>query len=327
MSVDLTRWFPFEAEVAWMNARAKVTLVQYLCSGADLKIITAACSNRRPTFLRNFARPEVNSMKEKSCKSIVLLLMIPSVAIVCGLLVRNMSAETQVNARTANSNTWKPPRIANGHPDMQGVWTYYTLTPLQRPPRFQDKQFMSDDDAAEFEKQRRQANNSDVRGQTPEADLDGAGLNAFWFDLGTLAVINGRRPTSLIIDPPDGRLPPITAETENRRKAMAAAAQRSAGPEDYSLGERCLRGLDGPPMMPGFGNSLIQIVQTPDHFVIFQEGGHLARIVGFDQPHWPPAVRCAVQIRQRYWEQKRKSLAILNNFKELQNDTSRGCPN
>jgi hypothetical protein len=199
-----------------------------------------------------------------------------------------------VSAAAAGQNTpsaqrWKAPRTPDGQPDLQGVWTTSTLTPLERPPEFAGKQFFTEEEASEYEKRIFAQVTGDRRDGGPDADL-GRSYNEFWRDRGT-KVIASRR-TSLIVDPPDGRIPALTLEAQSR---LAAARDQTAkhpadGPEDRSAQERCL--TRGVPIVPGNYNNNYQIVQSPGYVMILHEMNHDARIVPLDgRPHHPQNVR------------------------------------
>jgi hypothetical protein len=186
------------------------------------------------------------------------------------------------SAKTASNptRTAKPPRGQNGRPDLEGVWNFSTITPLQRPQELAEKEFLTDEDAAALEQ--RAAESRVERAPTP-ADL--GGHNQFWNDRGTKVAATMR--TSLIVDPPDGKLPALTPEGQKRAAAVAEAERRSAGPEDFLVYVRCILGFNaGPPIIPGPYNNFIEIIQTADHVVIHNEMVHDARIVPLDgRPH------------------------------------------
>jgi hypothetical protein len=161
--------------------------------------------------------------------------------------------------------------------DFSGVWNYATMTPLERPREFAERETLSADEAARFEQQtsERQANTNNTAG--PD-----------WWDPGTRHLTDRR--TSLIVDPPNGRLPALTPEAQ-RRAADRAEARRQRplpeGPEDLGLNERCLQwAVAGPPMLPGVYNNNVEFIETRDTIVIVNEMIHDARIVPMDgRPH------------------------------------------
>lgn len=188
----------------------------------------------------------------------------------------------------AGQTSWKPARTPDGQPDLQGIWTNATVTPLQRPVELGNKQFFTEDEAAAFEKQRVEQNDVDrVDGARGEADLARRAYNNVWFDRGN-HVVKSRR-TSLIIDPPDGRVPPFTPEAQQRADTLRAhLAQHPAdGPEDRYLTERCiLFGATGPPMLPEPYNNNYEIVQAPGYVAILSEMNHDVRMIPLDaRPH------------------------------------------
>src|SRR6185503_9109573 len=174
-----------------------------------------------------------------------------------------------------------PPKTPWGHPDLQGLWTNSTITPLERPAQYANKEFLTEEEARALD--RAAAERYDRRSNDAAADIDDA-YNQFWWERGNIV---GTRRTSLIIDPPDGRMPPLTPEGQ-RHAAQAAARLRgvTAGPEDRNLAERCL--TRGAPKLPGGYNNNFQIVQTPTYVAITQEMIHEARIIPLDnRPHLP----------------------------------------
>ena len=184
------------------------------------------------------------------------------------------------------------PRTPWGDPDLQGLWTNATVTPFERPADLSGKAVLTQEEAAEFERQTNQARDADNRGGGTEADL-GRAYNQFWYDRGTKVV--GTRRTSLVTDPPDGRVPALTPAAQSRANARAESRRRSPadGPEDRSLVERCiLWPTAGPPMIPSAYNNNYQILQAPGYVAIVIEMIHDVRIIPLDgRPHAPRAIR------------------------------------
>src|SRR5215211_3424916 len=163
-----------------------------------------------------------------------------------------------------------------GRPDLQGVWNFSTITPLERPAEFAGKEFLTDAEAAQYEARTAQRTNRDTRETSADADVASA-YNEFWWDRGVHAArVNGRTRTSLIVDPADGKVPALTPDGQARANARAEARRLhpADGPEDRSLGERCLLFNAGPPMLSGPYNNYVQIFQTADHVVIVNEMIH-----------------------------------------------------
>jgi hypothetical protein len=188
------------------------------------------------------------------------------------------------------------PRRPDGRPDLEGVWDFRTITPMERPTTLAGKQVLDDREAAEFEvKNRRNQDNREkdssrvVNGTKSTADVDRA-YNDFWWDFGN-NVVSTRR-TSLVIDPPDGRIPPLTPDGQKRAAERLAMRERSAlGPEDRGVGERCILGFNaGPPMAPSAYNNNVQILQANDYVVIHNEMVHNARIVPLGPSRVPAGV-------------------------------------
>lgn len=197
------------------------------------------------------------------------------------------------------------PRTPDGNPDLQGTWTNATVTPLQRPKELGAKQFFTPQEAAAFAKQRVEQGNVDrIEGERGASDLARRAYNNVWMDRGTHVTSTMR--TSLIMDPPDGRVPPLTPEAQKRYDAFHAhqALHPSDGPEDRLLTERCiLFGAAGPPMLPEPYNNNYQIVQGRGFVAIAVEMNHETRIIRLDgSPHLPPQIRQWTGDSRGRWE-------------------------
>ena len=179
---------------------------------------------------------------------------------------------------------WTPPRTVDGHPDLQGIWDFRSATPLQRPQQFAGREFMTADEAAEYE--RRAAARED--GRPPDDPRTEQSVHpVWWLDYGK-TVVKTRR-TSLIVDPPDGRIPPMTPEGQKRmaaRRAEVAAHGPADSYENRSLFERCITRGAPEGLLPGPYNNNLQVLQAPGYVVLFTEMIHDARIVPIDsRPH------------------------------------------
>ncbi len=178
----------------------------------------------------------------------------------------------------ARADTWTPPRTPWGDPDLQGIWTGSTLTPVERPREFAGKAFLTEEEAAALE-----ARAAENRVDRPPRAGDPGTYNQVWFDPGT-KVVPSRR-SSLVVDPPDGRIPYLP---EARKRDDAQAEFRVGGARDSWLdvdtGERCLG--DGLPMIWLGYNPNHHILQTPGYVVILHEMFRERRIIPLDgRPH------------------------------------------
>src|SRR5579863_1443059 len=125
------------------------------------------------------------------------------------------SAFLAVALVSAQGQTWTPPRTPDGQPDLQGIWTNATVTPFQRPAQLGAKQFFTAEEAAAFEKQRVEQGNVDrIEGERGASDLARRAYNNVWMDRGTR--VSKTLHTSLVVDPPDGKVPPFTPEAQKR---------------------------------------------------------------------------------------------------------------
>jgi hypothetical protein len=204
---------------------------------------------------------------------------------------------------------YSPPRTPWGDPDLQGVWNDATSTPLQRPGAVGGKEVLTDEEAAEFQAALAHDLTRDRRDGGPEVDVNRA-YNDHWMDARRLKITADRR-TSLIVDPPDGRIPPLvplSPERQGARAARAAAAARfQAGlPHNYtdmSLPVRCIIRTDSPPYLPTIYNNDFQIVQSPGYVTIAPEMIHSARIIPVDgRPHLNKALRQWLGDSRGHWD-------------------------
>jgi len=199
-----------------------------------------------------------------------------------GVLFSGLAA-AQAPAPSAPAD-YSPPRLASGKPDLQGLWSNALLTPLERPADLADKPFLTEEEAREYARKRVETTNRDNRQGDPGADVLLA-YNDFWWDSGNSVVKTLR--TSLIVDPPNGRVPELTEAAKQR---LAAQPPFSAdGPERQPLNARCIYyATAGPPMTPGAYNNNYQLVQTDDHVLIVNEMVHETRIIPLDGRPFPP---------------------------------------
>ena len=165
-----------------------------------------------------------------------------------------------------------------GDPDLEGIWTNATLTPLQRPPELAGKEFFTPEEAAQFRRTRIEQTNADR--PLPPGQV-GAYNDAF-FERGTSLVRSGR--TSLIVDPPDGRIPALTPEAERKVEARRKREATSPAdtPEDRWLTERCILFGATVPMLPEPYNNNYRIIQSPGYVTILVEMNHDARVIPID---------------------------------------------
>jgi hypothetical protein len=213
---------------------------------------------------------------------------------------RNTGAKAKTRAP---AKTWTPPRTPYGQPDLQGVWVNNSVTPLERPKALEGRQFLTDEEVAELKRRADRlfdpARNGDFVGgdnvflialENPEHYRNPDSTNS-----STLMVAREfDNRTSLIVDPPDGRVPPLTPEAERKQAAVATARQGPpAGPEDLVNFYRCI--TFGVPRLGGNAanyNSYYQILQTPGYVVFFMETIHDARVIPLDgRPHLPGSIR------------------------------------
>jgi len=212
------------------------------------------------------------------------------------------------------------PRTSDGHPDLQGTWSYATLTTLERPAEFKDKPFLTAAEAAAFEKKtltvqnrdRRDVDATTGRGSDGRTDVDRA-YNQGWWEYGSKIV--GTRRTSLVVDPPDGMIPALTPDGARRaldRRGLWVAngdyvGGAAGGFDSYlerPMQERCLAWtVAGPPMIPGAYNNNVGIFQTSDQVVILNEMVHDHRVIPLGaRPRVGEAIRLWMGSSRARWD-------------------------
>ena len=199
------------------------------------------------------------------------------------------------------------PKTSWGDPDLRGTWDFRSMTPFERPAEFKDKEFLTPEEVAEWEEktlkeraaQRERRNREVVQGQS---DVD-VGYNAIFLDRGEK--MTGTMRTSLIVDPPDGRLPALTEDAKRRKdERYVSWCQVPAGPEDRDPRERCIMSSRaGPPINPSAYNNFAEIFQTKDHVAILVEQINDHRIIPLDgRDHVPEDIRLWKGDSRGHWD-------------------------
>ncbi len=210
----------------------------------------------------------------------------------------------------AGNDRQETPRTPWGDPDLQGIWDYWTFTPLERPTALEGRDVLTDEEAAAVAEQGRQA--ALARDRDGPADGNpGAYGQEVWTERARATALT---QTALIVDPPSGRIPALTASEERRVARHRAAGGRPVrtraggigadGPEDRGLAERCIVGFStGPPMLPAGYNNNVQLLQAPGYVVLVAEMIHDVRVVPLDgRPHLPPHMRQWLGDSRGHWD-------------------------
>jgi hypothetical protein len=224
----------------------------------------------------------------------VLVLSVALVALALSAVTHAGQAAPARAAAASKTKAWTPPRTPDGQPDLQGMWTNATITPFERPRELGGKAFLTDEEAAALERQAAERRENADK-QPPRAG-DVGNYNDFWFDSGTKVV--STRQTSLVVDPPDGRVP-LKAEAEKKRDFNLTNTDSF---ESMSPWDRCITRGPGR-MFPAGYNNAYQILQTPGYVVILQEMIHEARVIPLDgRPHVDKSVRMWTGDPRGHWE-------------------------
>jgi hypothetical protein len=227
----------------------------------------------------------------------VVLAVAIAVASIAPALVAQTSSSGPAKGRSQSRAA--APVAPDGHPDLQGTWSFATLTPFERPGGAGDKQELSDTDVEEFVNQSLSRQNKDRRDGGAAADVERA-YNDFWWDYGNTAL----KQPSLVIDPPNGRVPALTSAAQARMGDARARGGLRDNVEERPVAERCLLGFNsGPPMIPSAYNNNVMLVQTRDTLVIVNEMIHSARVVSLTRrSHEPQSFRSLTGDSIGRWE-------------------------
>jgi hypothetical protein len=226
--------------------------------------------------------------------------LLGTASVLAALMAVGSLATVSVSGQTPASETKKKTeakasstlRTAWGDPDLQGTWSYASLTPLERPAAMEGRAFFTPEEAAKRE--------ADTQVDAPPRPGDPGTYNALWFDRGK---VDSQLRTSLIVDPPDGRLP---LSPDGRKRVSSLAEQRRAHPadswNDRSAWDRCITYHGVPPISTGYNNTY-QIFQTPGYVAILVENIHDVRMIPLDgRPRLPDAIRQWNGDSRGHWE-------------------------
>jgi len=219
-----------------------------------------------------------------------------------GLLVACIISVHLVAQTPASAPKSAGTAASSGGRDLTGIWDTATVTPMERPKDLAGKAYFTPAEAEAYEKQLAIENDRDRRGK-PGADDVARAYNEAWWDRGTKVVPSLR--TSLIVDPADGRIPPLTPAARAAAQKRAAALQAPPnGPEDRGIQERCIVGVNvGPPIIPTVYNNNFQIFQSGNTVVVFSEMIHDYRVIPTDgSKHIPSNIRLWMGDSRGHWE-------------------------
>ena len=243
------------------------------------------------------------------------------------------------------------PRTPWGQPDLQGIWDFRTITPMERPEELGDKAFLTEEEAANLEQETIERNESLLNraaqrteaGASVDRGADGApgAYNNFWFDRGSTTIATRR--TSLIVDPPNGRLPDLSPVGQRRTDARREYREEHPADSyvDRSTSDRCMVGFNaGPPITPLAYNQNMQLFQTRDHVVVFTEMVHTPRVVPLDgrpaldddirqwsgdsRGHWEGetlVVETSNFNKDRRWRGSTENMTLVERFTRVDADT------
>jgi hypothetical protein len=288
-------------------------------------------------------------MRNRSHSLLFFGLLVAVTAVCAALSTKSLGAQAaqtpaQTPAKAPARAAGTPARTPDGHPDFQGLYDVATVTPLERPAEAGGRLVIPDEEAAAaeaYDRQREAKDGAQISGDRGAPPAGGervatktwleaveqfagggtGGYNRFWLEQGRqIITIDGQKRSSILIDPPDGKMPPMKAEARQRNARLrAASVDPSAGeaattgppgafdgPESRPLAERCLLGFNstaGPPALPNyFYNNFKQIVQTADSVMILNEMVHDARVVRMGGKHVPSTIRRWMGDSIGWWE-------------------------
>ena len=215
------------------------------------------------------------------------------------------------SAMAQSGDQTMPMRTPDGQPDVSGTFTFRTLTPMQRPQEFEGRETLTAEEAAAYEASVRRRSNRDLfdpekgaQGYAPRSEGGVLSYNEFWYERG-IELTSDKR-TSLIVDPPDGRLPPRVSRTPDpnaeRLSPEEATARRYDSYENRGTGDRCIMGFNaGPPMRSSAYNNNVMIFQSPGYVTILNEMVHNARVIPIGDTASPPFKQYS-GVSRGHWE-------------------------